>query len=242
MIFFWPSASGTSELAKDVHVWVWEVPSETDRDAANVAILSPDERDRMSRFLSPQDRRRYLTSHASLRRLLSGYVGCAPRDLGFEAGEFGKPALKIPSGSEAIRFSLSHSGDVGLVAVTRAGEIGADVERIRAIEPEVAESHFSRRELADLKSLDESRWLAGFYNCWTRKEAILKAEGRGFNLPLDGFDVSLLPGDPAALLEVRPEAQMSHNWKLLHMQPATDMVGAIAIGGSVAVKCFHFED
>ena len=91
-----------------------------------------------------------------------------------------------------------------MLALSTETELGIDVEDLRPIQPEVAEGHFSPTELAALSSLEGEAWLNGFYHCWTRKEAILKAEGVGLNLPLNSFDVSLIPGDPAKILGVRP--------------------------------------
>jgi 4'-phosphopantetheinyl transferase len=194
----------------------------------------------MARFRFDRDRRRYLASHANLRRLLGGYAGCAPQELCFTENEFGKPRLVDAVGGH-LHFNLSHSEDVGLLAVTRAGELGADVECVREIEPEVAEAHFSRSEMAELNKLKDSQWLEGFFRCWTRKEAILKAEGCGLNLPLDGFDVSLTPGGVTELLDFRPAAAaLSRHWKLAHLEPEPGVVGAVAFGDGVRdMTCLH---
>ncbi|MGC1364043.1 MAG: 4'-phosphopantetheinyl transferase superfamily protein [Silvibacterium sp.] len=241
MILSWPSASYPIELGDDVHVWAWRTIPTAERDSLLNAILSAEERERADRFRFPEDRQRYLTCHANLRTLLARYAGCEPQGLSFITTEFGKPALKNPAGCELLRFNLSHSQDIGLLAVTRVAAIGADVERIRPIEREVAEAHFSKRELEDLASLDAERWLDGFFNCWTRKEAVLKAEGCGLNTPLDAFDVTLLPGESAVLREARPEARISQSWRLEHLQPAPEVVGAIAVGGSFSkLRYFRF--
>lgn len=195
----------------------------------------------MSRLRFAADRDRYLCSHRNMRVLLAGYCGCAPEEVAFETNEFGKPALRGTEGNGTVRFNLSHSEEIGMLAVTRVGEIGADVECIRPIEREVAEAHFSAGELAELQTLAETEWLAGFFRCWTRKEAILKAEGCGLNLPLAGFDVSLIPGQRAVLRAVGPGVKMRSDWKLEHVEPAAGFVGAVAVGGSFArVRCFGF--
>ncbi len=209
-------------------MWVWKTPIETDQDAGNVAILSPEERSRMMRFRFTRDGRRYLTCHANMRRLLAGYAGCTPRELAFVVNEYGKPRMRKLRGGKPLYFNLSHSDDVGLLAVTRMGELGADVECVRPIEPNVAEEHFSEGELGELKTLQGDAWLGGFYRCWTRKEAILKAEGCGLNLPLNAFDVSLLPDEPAVLQGIRPEIRLSRHWKLAHLAPEPGVIGAVA--------------
>ncbi|HEX5234119.1 MAG TPA: 4'-phosphopantetheinyl transferase superfamily protein [Silvibacterium sp.] len=240
MNLLWPSATHPMDLAEDVHVWAWRTSGQT-RDSDKTAILSPDERARMSRLRFAEDQHRYLVCHANLRVLLAGYCRSAPQEIAFEANEFGKPALREPAGFGTLRFNLSHSENMAILAVTRVGEIGADVEHIRPIEVDVAEAHFSKGELAELQTLAETEWLAGFFNCWTRKEAILKAEGCGLNLPLAGFDVSLIPQQRAVLREVRPGVKMRNDWQLQHLEPAAGFAAAIAVGGSFArVRCFGF--
>lgn len=238
MNFSWPLALHPVPLNDEVHVWAWN--TSRNRDDEFNAILSPDEILRMNRFRFPLDRRRYLACHANLRILLAAYTGLPPRQLAFHANQHGKPSLNQPV---AFYFNLSHSHDIGLLAVTRVAAIGIDVECVRPIEPEVATSHFSRAELADLAQLSPQQWLTGFFHCWTRKEAILKAEGCGLNLPLDSFDVSLLPGQPALLRAVRPQAALHHHWRLQHLQPAPSIIGAVAVGADFThLRCFQFQD
>ena len=107
----------------------------------------------------------------------------------------------------------------------------------------MAEHHFSPAELAALSYLEGDAWLQGFYNCWTRKEAILKAEGVGLNLPLRCFDVSLTPGLPAQLLAVRPPASFCHPWTLHTLDTPSGTAAALAAGNPRAeVRCFHFQE
>lgn len=241
MKLVWPSMASPPTIAGRVHVWSWDTPAETKRDTEDLAILSPDERERMERFRFAEDRRRFLISHVNLRILLGRYCACEAGTIAFEVNEFGKPALRNGSDAPKLRFNLSHSGNVGLLAVTGVAEIGADVECVRPIEQEVAHAHFSRRELADLERLQGAAWLTGFFNCWTRKEALLKAEGCGLNLPLDGFDVSLLPGEPATLRGVRAGVATSRKWRLEHLEPGPGIMGAIAVGADFAgIDCFRF--
>ena len=105
------------------------------------------------------------------------------------------------------------------------------------IEPEVAETHFSAAELSQLSGLQGDAWLTGFYRCWTRKEAILKAEGVGLNLALDSFDVGLLPNQPAELLGTRQP--FSYPWKLHDVSPSSGTIGALATAHSQPrLSCF----
>jgi 4'-phosphopantetheinyl transferase len=162
------------------------------------ATLDVRERERMARLRVEEDRRRYGVRHLLLRRLLATYVGERPAALRFTLNPYGKPALA----GGGLRFNASSSGRVALYVVSRDREVGCDVERRRAgfAGDAVAEQFFSPAEREALRALGPGRRLAAFFDCWTRKEAYVKARGLGLSLPLDSFDVSIAPDRPAALL------------------------------------------
>jgi 4'-phosphopantetheinyl transferase len=235
----WP-VSRVSDLLPltGIDVWAWSLNHPAIDWKLDAQILSSSELDRLERFRFEIDRARYAKSHANTRKILSEYTGIAPEDLEFAVSSTGKPSLAA-SQEPKLTFNLSHSSTVALLAVASECEIGIDVETVRPIELDVAEAHFSGSELSDLKSLHDSQWLQGFYNCWTRKEAILKAEGIGLDPPLSSFDVSLLPGLPPRLLRWLPSAQISRSWNLFHLIPTSDTVGALAFDNPPAAIRLH---
>jgi 4'-phosphopantetheinyl transferase len=193
------------------------------------SALSADELQRASRFHFEKDRHRYLLAHASLRDILARYLQCEPRVLIFSASEYGKPFLA----GRDVQFNLSHSGDIALIAVTRGRRIGVDVEQIRAdVEIEkLASRYFSPREVSELMVLHPEEQIIGFYNCWTRKEAYIKAQGMGLSLPLDSFDVSLAPGEPAILRATRPDTSEAARWSLHSFAIEPNYIAALAVEG-----------
>ncbi len=173
-----------------------------------------------------------------IRAGFCAYLKQPPDGLRFKVNPFGKPELI--AAAPGIHFNLSHSHSIAVLAVSPGVEVGIDVEDIRPIEPEVASSSFSPAEISVLNRLEGDQWLRGFYQCWTRKEAILKAEGVGLNFPLDAFDVSLAPGVPAKLLGTRPHLTLRRPWKLHDISPAEGTAGALAAGSPHAeVACFR---
>lgn len=233
-----------------VDVWRVHLSSTT----PNEATLSADERQRASRFHFDTDRDRYIVAHASLRDILSRYMQCEPNELVFSVNEYGKPGLsrssdsaKRPRGvsrslkpatevatTKDVEFNLSHSGDFALVAVTRGRKVGIDVELIREdIELEnLARRNFSQRENQELMTLPVEQQTLGFFNCWTRKEAYIKAQGLGLSLPLDSFDVSLAPSEPAILRATRPDAKEASRWSLHSLNVESDYAAALAVEGN----------
>ena len=132
-----------------------------------------------------------------------------------------------------LEFNLSHSGDFALIAVTQAHKVGVDVECIRSdIELEsMARRFFSPIEVSELMSLLADQRLVGFFNCWTRKEAYIKAHGLGLSLPLDSFDVSLTPGEPAILRATRPDAEEAARWTIIPLEVAPGYSAAVSFLG-----------
>jgi 4'-phosphopantetheinyl transferase len=135
--------------------------------------------------------------------------------------------------SDELRFNVSHSHGLALYAVTRRRKIGIDIERVRPISgPEqLAARFFSAGENAELCALPEHVKHEAFFNCWTRKEAYVKARGEGLSLPLNQFDVSLNPGEPARLLRVERDPQEAARWSLQGLTPAPGYVAALAVEG-----------
>jgi 4'-phosphopantetheinyl transferase len=168
----------------EVHVFPLDV------DVCRLAgLLAPDEQGRASRFRFDRDRNRYIACRGTLRALLGAR---AP----FAYGPYGKPRLE---GSE-IRFNVSHSHGVGMIAIARGREVGCDIERIeqKFADEQIPERFFSPAEVAALRALPEAEQCQAFFRVWTRKEAFIKACGMGMSLALDSFDVTL--GEHAALL------------------------------------------
>lgn len=211
------------------HVDIWRVSSALTADSVKLLFssLSDDEKQRASRFRFPTDRDRYIVSHGSLRDVLGRYLHRQPHQLTFSVNKYGKPSLA----HSKLEFNLSHSNDFALIAITQGRKVGVDVEHIRTdIEMEnIARRHFSRVEISELMSLPPEQREAGFFNCWTRKEAYIKAQGVGLSLPLDSFDVSLAPDQPAILRETRPNLQEAACWSLLSLEIHPKYAGAVAV-------------
>jgi 4'-phosphopantetheinyl transferase len=174
-----------------------------------------------------------------LRALLGCYLDRHPGSLGFDYNPYGKPFL---AGDSGICFSTSHSHGLVLLAFARGREIGVDIERVRAdlgLE-EIAARCFSPREIATLHSLRNDLREEAFFACWTRKEALAKAEGEGLALPLCRFEVTLVPGEPAMLLDTKGDP-LETKWTLQEMTPDPGYVAALAVEGhGLRVSCRQY--
>ena len=214
------------------HVDVWRLSLNLLVDSVKLieSILSVDESARAARFHFEVDKNRFIVAHGVLRKILGCYLHRDPAELTFSINQYGKPALV----NSALEFNLSHSGDFALIAVTQGRKIGVDVERIRqGISSHViAQQYFSKAEVAELQSLPIEQREVAFFTCWTSKEAYIKAQGLGLSLPLESFDVSLSPGQPAILRATRPDEKEAAHWTLRSLDVDPNYAGAVAVEGN----------
>ena len=202
------------------------------------AELSADERDRSERFATERLRTRFIAAHAGLRRILGTYLSVPPREVRMQTRSGGKPEL---IGKTDLRFSLSHTTDLGLVALTRGSEVGVDGETLRKIEAStIAARFFTEDEAKALTALDETNRHRSFFRVWTIKEAFLKCEGHGIAGWLSRFDVSALPGEPPRLLEVDGSAQAAAAYDVIELELAKGYVGTAVVRGYIA-QTTHFR-
>ncbi|HEY6397456.1 MAG TPA: 4'-phosphopantetheinyl transferase superfamily protein, partial [Solirubrobacteraceae bacterium] len=215
--------------AHEVHVWEGSLDLPGEAVQRFRALLSDDELERADRFRFEGHRSRYIVGRGQLRSLLARYLDAQPAALRFEYGEFDKPAL---AGGSDLYFNLAHSDGVVLYAITRAAEVGIDVEveELRPRDERLAERFFSPSEAAMLRSLPRSERPRAFLRCWTRKEAFLKARGDGLQLALDAFDVSLAPGQPVAVTRTEWSTSEPTEWSLTDLSDEhAGYIAALAI-------------
>jgi 4'-phosphopantetheinyl transferase len=165
--------------------------------------------------------------------ILGRYLQREPERLRFSYSAHGKPSLTREAGDPDLRFNLSHSHELVLYAVTCGREVGVDLEQIRpaVAQEQIAERFFAEREVAALRALAPSLQPPAFFHCWTRKEAYIKARGQGLAIRLDQFEVSLAPGEPAALLAVNGSRLEAARWTLRDLAPGPGYAGAVAAEG-----------
>jgi 4'-phosphopantetheinyl transferase len=196
-------------------------------------LLSPEERDRAARFHAAEHGARFIVAHARLRQLLAPQLGIAPEQIAFAAGPHGKPELAGAAAAAAVGFNLSHSGGLGLAGWARGRQIGVDVEAWRPMRDAAAlvRRFFSPAENRAWEALPPAARTEGFFNIWTRKEAYVKAVGRGLGLQLASFDVSAGNGADARLL--RPSAHCSdgRRWSLAAPQGPPEVSLAVVLEG-----------
>ncbi|MGH8745060.1 MAG: 4'-phosphopantetheinyl transferase family protein [Burkholderiales bacterium] len=199
---------------------------------ASAAVLAEDERERARRFVCDHARRRFIIARARLRRLLAARLAVRPESVALVYGKHGKPALAPALADSGLRFNLSHAGDFAVYAFSTSGEVGVDIEQVRAIQDadQVAAHAFSRRENECYRNLDARRRPLAFFRCWTRKEAFVKALGAGLSYPLGGFDVSLAPAEAARILRVGRTPGDRCGWTLRSFVPGPGLTGAVVHG------------
>ena len=220
------TAASERLAAGRVHVWHAALDPPAPAPAALAESLSSAERERAARLRFDRDRRRYLMAHAFVRGLLARYLGCSPAAVALRSEAGGKPHLAAPA---TLRFNLAHSGELAVAGVAEGREVGADVERIRALRADLARRVLSARERAVLgeQRLTEADLLA----CWTRKEAVLKATGEGLRRDPATVEVGSADGAEATLVTLEGNGG-GGRWSVASLTPADGYVAAVAVRGA----------
>ena len=220
----WNTAPRSVNVSEDIHVWRvdLEQPESVIRDSER--LLAREEQEKAHRFRFVDHRQRFTVTRVAVRQILSSCIGVDPRSIEFATGSHGKPYIT----SRTLQFNVSHSHARALVAVARGCEIGVDVEKIRDIEDAqvLANRFFSSAEARRLSAASDAASLTrGFFECWTRKEAFVKAIGEGLSHPLDSFEVTFFPETKA---DLRLGAAHLGKWALRNIDLGPGYCGAVA--------------
>lgn len=221
-----------SLLDGEVHLWGIDLDAVATGESRWRTILSPDELARADRFHFARDRQNFTATRALLRMVLGSYLGSDPSKLTFVYSDKGKPVLGA-NHTSPVQFNVSHSGARASLAFSLGREIGVDIERIRGnLDCDVlAQRYFSLAEQTALAALPLAERYSGFFCCWTRKEAYIKAHGAGLSLPLDSFDVSITQGEKNALLATRPDPAEAARWSLCELDAGEGYAAALCVKG-----------
>lgn len=237
------AAPWTALSDNTIHVWQIGLLAPSDMIADCREILDAPEQERAARYIADVHRNRFILARASLRLLLGRYLGRAPRDVTFAYNAHGRPEI-APVPTPPLAFNLSHSGDTAMLAVTRLPSVGIDLEYHRKPDriADLAERFFAPAEVRQWRDLPQELRLAGFFAGWSRKEAYIKAHGRGLNYPLDRFVISLDPREPARILATLNDPAEAARWRIENLDcPADCSAALVGPAGDWGVERFVID-
>jgi 4'-phosphopantetheinyl transferase len=189
-------------------------------------FLIPREQAKAERFRLPNKRHEYVQARSLLRALLGCYLQCAPTEVPIEYADYGKPYL--PEGL-GLYFNVSHTDGLAVLTFSKQ-RVGVDVERLRPMPDarDLVARFLSRHESLLFQDVPDNELVATFFRAWTRKEAILKAIGRGVQV-LDCCDVTFAPDEPPRVLRLFDDTNASAQWEMFAWEPAAGYVAALAV-------------
>ncbi|KKM64557.1 hypothetical protein LCGC14_1500200 [marine sediment metagenome] len=216
---------------KALHLWNFNVSEFLHQLEIYETLLSPEEMERANRYKFAKDRTVYILARGILRILSGRYLNQIPESIKFKYNKYGKPDYDFRT---QIKFNVSHSGNLIVMAFAKTSDIGIDVEKMRNDFDvmKIAQNFFSPDEIHTLEALPEKERIHGFYTCWTRKESFIKAKGSGLSFPLTSFSVSL-DINKAQLLRTAWDAAEKEKWHLFTFAPTIGYVGAISVRGDL---------
>jgi 4'-phosphopantetheinyl transferase len=228
-----PQPGSKNLRAGETHIWTADIITGAETLADLEGLLSPVELVRAGKFRFEKHRSQYIFCQGVLRRILATYSGPSPREIVFETNPFGKPYVRPSAGRIPLQFNMAHSESLVVIAVALERSVGVDTEFVRAIDHMdlIAADYFTTNERAMIEAFPRKDKETAFYICWTRKEAFIKAVGKGLSIPLNSFDVSMSPGETARPLPWSKESPQVDTWWLSDLTLRDRYVGALVIEG-----------
>jgi len=223
-----------------VELWVCRLDHPAELAASNLPLLSTDELDRADRFAFDHLRNDYISARGLTRRILASRTGIDPRLICFGYEARGKPFLES---YPEWHFNVSHSKTLMVCAVTKAGPIGVDIEHVRDIADAsgIAESFFCADEARALALLPPPLRARAFFECWTRKEAFLKATGEGLSRNLSSVAVTFLPGSVPRFQRIEDPEDDPAAWSLRSFIPEENYTAAVAVRAPISDVRVHLS-
>jgi len=219
-----------SQLAAD-QVHVWQISLTAAKHSASV--LTHDELQRAHRFHFEKDKLRFIAARVALRNILASYLEIPPGEVAFSYTLKGKPELVPHLRKSALQFNLSHSCDFAVLALALDSRVGADIEFMNPERAtgDIAARFFSPAEVSTLQAVPAGERVDAFFQCWTRKEAYIKALGEGLSLRLASFEVAFGAGVPPALLRIGDSSEEASRWSLYDIAAPPGYSAAVAVEG-----------
>jgi len=227
----WPAGPQTPVLrSNQVDVWRVDLAPDADQLQRDRAMLGPEEETQAQRYRFDMHRHRFIARRAARRRILGRYLHVPGSELRFVTKLHGKPHL---ADATEVSFNTSHSASMALIAVGKQRDLGIDVESLdRVVEPDrLAHRFFAPAEAEVITQLKGEDARVAFFTCWTRKEAYVKARGKGLAMGLKTFEVSIDPPEPAELRRTDDDPQNRTRWTMWHLVPDAGYLGALASNG-----------
>jgi 4'-phosphopantetheinyl transferase len=212
-----------------IHVWRFTLDLPFYQRESLLGILSPGELERAGKYFFEKDRNRFIVARGVLRKIVGKYLNKDPDQICFEYAAFGKPELKSGSYLPELSFNLSHSENIALFAIASEAHVGIDVEHIRydmEIGP-LASRFFSEKEILALERVKGEKQKNVFFQFWTRKEAFLKATGKGLSFPMERCDVSNADNRNFAPVIIPADTEEHTNWFVLDLEPGKGYAAAV---------------
>jgi 4'-phosphopantetheinyl transferase len=222
------ASTDARELSQEnIQVWTFPSTAPDDTVAALLRVLNTEETERAARFQFAHLRDSFVVAHGVLRFLLGRYMRIDPAKIQFSFNSKGKPVATEANG---IKFNMTHSGGLTVIALAMECEIGVDVEKIRPLSDllQIAERHFCQEEAAELRSVPSEQRENAFFRCWTRKEAYLKAIGAGLSAPLNGFRVPVDPKMVPRFIHINHDIAEANVWELHDLNVGFGYAAALA--------------
>lgn len=210
-----------------LEIWHGNILSAESEQQNYYALLNDAEKEKEATFLRPELQKKYINTRGVLRKILGSYLNVNPQKIRINTGEHGKPFV-----DDELFFNLSHTGNKFAIAVSNNAEVGIDLEQYknRTNLQGLVGKCFSKEEQAYWHKLTKPQKVTMFYRFWVRKEAFVKAVGRGIALGLNQCAVD--PQNQLRFISIPDKYGVEDDWKIVEVTLDKADVCAVVINNA----------
>jgi len=220
----------------EIHIYRSSLESSSELLKQYESLLSPDEFQKAYRYKFEKDRDHFITGRAFLRNILAKYLNQSPDKIIFSYSDKGKPFIRHSN----LKFNLAHSEGKAVFAFAEKAEVGIDIEYMRELPDalQIAKRFFSEEEVNEILKVRDDEIRSAFFNCWTRKEAFIKAVDEGLSYPLKDFTVTLIPGVNPEIKWIKDKVDEVKEWKLVNIQTDENYISSLAVKAAEVILIY----
>jgi 4'-phosphopantetheinyl transferase len=228
----------------EVHVWSYLLDAENPDMDFFYNLLTEDEKTEINKIKIRKVRNQKVISKAIVKNILSKYLGVTINQIKFSYNKFGKPVLPADINLQDLNFNVSHSGELGIIALTKKYKIGVDVERIAELADidDIIQMCFSKDEQRLFHGVKDPEKTTLFYRIWTGKEAFVKAIGKGFSFPLKNISFKLNHNKEIVISDIIEVPENLNDWQIYNFNPQENYSSAVVVNlNSFLIRKFEWN-
>ena len=228
----------------EIHIWNYTLKPDKKLAEFYFDNLTEEEKDKAEKIIIKEVKYRNILSRVITKKILANYLDKKLNRIHYCYNRFGKPGLSSEINPMNLNFNISHSGDLGIIAISKNNPVGIDIEQILELNDldNLMDLIFTESEIKQIDLLDHFDKTKMFYKIWTAKEAFVKAIGQGLSFPVKNIELEINHLENISIKYIKKFPDSLNDWQLLSFVPEENYISTLAVNiNNVKTKNFKWS-